>query len=226
MNKPLRLFQKGFAGVDGVKVNNRRNAMPTKIAMRETLFAAMAERGPVHVFDAYAGTGELYKEVWHKADSYTGCDIAYEPLPKRDDRLMFAADNVRVLRAIDLSPFNVFDLDSYGSPWEPALIIAMRRKLEAGEHIGIVATDGSGRTLKANQTPKGIRTLAGLAASFSGLGRWHEEVITRCLNGMATRMGGRLIRRWEAKGRTGIAVRYVSVVFQQEGPLPGVKENQ
>jgi hypothetical protein len=29
---------------------------------------------------------------------------------------MFCANNRRVIRAIDLAPFSIFDLDSYGSP--------------------------------------------------------------------------------------------------------------
>lgn len=215
---PLRLFEKGFAGVDGVKLENRRDALPTKIRLREGLWNAMVEgadpaRHPIRVFDAYAGKGELHNAVWSKADLYVGCDTAFEPL-RGDTRKIFCADNRRVLRVIDLSPFNIFDLDAFGSPWEPALIISARRTLEEGELIGFAMTDGSGRTLKANQVPKGIRMLAGLGRSFAGIGRWHEQVITRCLHGMGLRMNGKVVRRWGAKGRTGLGVRYIAVVFQ------------
>jgi len=66
---------------------------------------------PAKVFDAFAGEGQMYSSVWNGADRYVGCDLKYRP----DGRLMFAADNRRVLRAIDLAEFNIFDLDAYGS---------------------------------------------------------------------------------------------------------------
>jgi len=209
---PLRLFEKGFAGVDGVQLENRRDALPTKIKMREMLIQAMRPN-EIRVFDCFAGGGHLYREVWKDASTlYVGCDLKFEPL-RGDERKMFAADNRRVLRAVELGPFNVFDLDSFGSPWDAALIIAARRPLEEGEVVGLSLTDGSGRTLKANQVPKGIRALAGLGRSFAGISRWHDDVITRCLNGMAQRMNGVVTRRWDAKGRTGVGVFYLAATI-------------
>jgi hypothetical protein len=45
---------------------------------------------------------------------------------------MFCADNTRVLRAIDLSRFSIFDFDAYGSPWVQAVILADRRRVARG----------------------------------------------------------------------------------------------
>ena len=88
------------------------------------------------MFDAFAGEGVLFRQVWHRAVSYVGCDLKWY----RDERLMFVADNHRVMRAIDLSAFNVFDIDSWGSPWDQVLILAARRPLAAGERLGLVLT--------------------------------------------------------------------------------------
>jgi hypothetical protein len=50
--------------------------------------------------------------VWRHTGGYVGCDLK----PQSDARLMFCADNTRVLRAVDVAKFAIFDFDSYGSP--------------------------------------------------------------------------------------------------------------
>ena len=67
----------------------------------------------------------MWREVWHEAAAYVGCDLKWY----RDERLAYVADNRRVLRAIDLKPFNVFDFDAWGAPWEQVLILIARRPL-------------------------------------------------------------------------------------------------
>ncbi|HVH77139.1 MAG TPA: hypothetical protein VM755_19655 [Stellaceae bacterium] len=47
------------------------------------------------------------------------------------------------MRAIDLAPFNLFDFDAWGSPWEHVAILCARRPVQPGERIGLVLTDGS-----------------------------------------------------------------------------------
>lgn len=90
-------------------VDNNDQAHAAKVKLRELVIEHIADP---HVFDAFGGSGAMYSAVWHKAKHYTGCDQK----PQGDDRLMFCCDNRRVLRAIDLKPFNIFDLDAYGFP--------------------------------------------------------------------------------------------------------------
>src|SRR5262252_2796473 len=97
------------------KTNTAPIARAAKIEIRRNLLAAIK---PARVFDAFAGAGELHDAVWCEAAEYVGCDEKWF----RDHRLMYVADNRRVLRAVDLTAFNIFDLDAYGSPWEQALI--------------------------------------------------------------------------------------------------------
>ena len=101
------------------KSDNTAEAEWAKITIRRNV---LAEVGAEHasVFDAFAGEGRMHAAVWCEAARYVGCDTRFFT----DDRPAFVADNRRVLRAIDLAAFNVFDLDSYGSPWEQAYIIA------------------------------------------------------------------------------------------------------
>lgn len=129
-----------FKGL-GKKTDNNPQAFRAKVAIRRNVLAAIG--ADAAVFDAFAGGGEMYSAVWKDAKFYTGCDQK----PQRDGRLMFCADNRRVMRAIDLAPFNCFDFDSYGSPWVQAIILADRRRVTAGELVGLVLTEGAGFVL-------------------------------------------------------------------------------
>ena len=76
------------------KVDNNPAAEAAKVAIREHVLSVVQ---PAGVFDAFAGSGVMHRNVWHKASHYCGCDQRHF----RDGRLAFVADNRRVLRAID-----------------------------------------------------------------------------------------------------------------------------
>lgn len=99
---------------------------------------------PASVFDVFAGIdGEMCRRVWHAADRYMGCDERWS----RDDRRpRYIGDSAKVLRSIDLAPFNVFDVDCYGQPWPVMLILAARRQWAPGERGAVVCTDSALRT--------------------------------------------------------------------------------
>jgi hypothetical protein len=183
------------------------NARPAKIEIRRNVLDAVGR--PARVFDAYAGAGELHAAVWHQADSYTGCDEKWF----NDARRMFVADNRRVLRAIDLAAFNIFDLDAYGSPWEQAIIIAARRKIAPGERLGLVITEGLGLSYKLNAPPAAVRLLTGLNAHQVGLNHRLDTVTARCIAGLAQRFGARVIKQWRAAGTTTTDMRYIGLIL-------------
>jgi hypothetical protein len=147
----------------GIKTDNNPQAFKAKVAIRRNVLAAVGHDKPV--FDAFAGTGKMYSEVWKDAGPYTGCDMK----PQQDSRLMFCADNRRVMRAIDLTKFGIIDLDSYGSPWEQAIIIADRRRVASGELFGLILTEGAGFAYKSNIVPTAIAILTGLRSGVVGL---------------------------------------------------------
>lgn len=121
------------------KQDSSPSAVRAKATIRHNVLTAIgAERA--HVFDGFAGSGHMFGLVWRHAASCTGCDKRFF----RDGRVAFVADNVRVLRAIDLGRFNVFDFDAYGSPWEQITIVLARRRLQTGESIGLVLNGRAG----------------------------------------------------------------------------------
>lgn len=190
------------------KTDNNPRAHKAKIAIRQSVLTAIAK--PI-VFDAFAGSGEMYSAVWKDAAAYTGCDQK----PQKDSRLMFCADNRRVMRAIDLAAFNVFDFDSYGSPWEQAIILAARRPVKAGEAIGLVLTEGVGLFYRNNGIPIAVSILTGLPTrGMAGVGRNQDMIINKAIAGLARRMSCEVIKRWQAEGKTGAVMRYIGLVLR------------
>ena len=191
------------------KNDNTAEAERAKIAIRRNVLVEVGAEHP-SVFDAFAGEGRMHAAVWCDAAHYVGCDTRFFT----DNRPAFVADNRRVLRALDLAAFNLFDLDSYGSPWEQAYIIARRRKLRAGERLGLVITEGTGLASKLNTMSAAMALLAGTRTHVVGLPRMLDNIIDRALRRVAAMMGGTIKRRWQAKGYYGSRMTYIGLVIE------------
>lgn len=192
----------------GKKTNNHPQSMAHKAALRRHLLDAISDAA---VFDAFAGSGKMYREVWKDARKYVGCDLKWF----RDERSAFVAKNQRVMRAIDLHEFNIFDLDAYGSPWEQVAILVARRRLAKGERIGLALTDGSGLKLKLGQCPKALAALCGMENDrVPGVNRVHGILIDQALDEACRRMGGRVIARWDHHRPGKSEMRYLAVVIE------------
>jgi len=196
---------------NALKTDNNPQAFKAKVAIRRNVLDVI---GPgASVFDAFAGSGQMYSAIWKDAAGYTGCDMKRQS----DGRLMFCADNRRVLRAIELSQFGIFDLDSYGSPWVQAIIIADRRRVAPGERLGLILTEGAGFAYKSNIVPEAIAILTGLRTGIVGLSKKQDAVIDKAIAGLARRMSCTVEKRWQAEGRTGAAMRYIGLVLKGKG---------
>lgn len=191
------------------KIDNHPKSRAAKIELRYAVIAAIGRHNAA-VFDAFAGAGGMYRAVWRKAKSYVGCDTRWF----QDERLAYVADNRRVLRAIDLAPFNIFDLDAYGSPWDAAAIIAHRRTLAPGERLGLMLTEGSGLNLKLSGMPGALAMMAGIDGPVAGAFRNQGELIDMAINGFCRRIKARVAKRWQAEGHTGASVRYIGLLLE------------
>lgn len=194
----------------GRKTHNKPQAARAKTEVRRRVLEAIGA-DQARVFDAFAGSGTMHRQVWHQAAEYVGCDLDWY----RDERLAYVADNRRVLRAIDLWPFNVFDFDAFGSPWEQCLILADRRSpLQPGERLGLALTEGSGLKLKMGSFPTALRILAGIRREAAGGSRSTDELLDRCLAGLCDRMRATVAQRWQAGQSQGAsAMRYVGLIL-------------
>lgn len=178
------------------KVNNHKKGQPRKIALRRKLIEQLGDPAKISVLDCYAGAGVMWRNVWREVGNYYGCDLEWKPwYPHRS----FCTDNRRVLRCIDLAPFNLFDLDAYGSPWEQAAIIADRRKLAPGELIGLALTDGSAMRARMGSVDWKLADMAGIDVNMSGAQREWTGITAKALEQMAKRMRGEVVDVWEAE---------------------------
>jgi hypothetical protein len=96
--------------------------------------------------------------VWCSADDYLGIDKAWRP---SDERHRLVGNNQRILRTIDLSSWNVFDLDAWGSPWEAAAIIAKGRTWAGAELGALILTDGGYQNSMFGRRSAGILEMTG-----------------------------------------------------------------
>jgi hypothetical protein len=186
-------------------------ATAAKLRIRRNVLDVIGAKA-AHVFDAFAGTGHMHDMVWRDAVSYVGCDNRFF----RDDRVCFCADNVRVLRAIDIAPFNLFDLDAYGSPWEAVIVIAARRKLAPGERVGFVLTDGQGMNMRLGSLSIALSQLAGVRPDMVGIIHERDAILDRGIARLALRMGAVVERRWQAHGTRGSSMRYIGLVLRAD----------
>lgn len=203
------------------KRHNHPAARDAKVTIRRSVLVEIGAEA-ARVFDAYAGAGEMFHAVWRAAADYVGCDKTWF----QDERRLYVADNLRVLRAVDLGRFTIFDLDAFGSPWEAAIIIAARRRVEPGERVGIVLTDGSGLKIRQGGIPKGLAELSGLRGKPAGLTRWQDDVTDMAIASLCRRMQAQVIRRSDAVGTTGARVRYIGLVIEGVVKADAVKRDE
>lgn len=197
------------------KTDTGLRAGKAKLEIRQHVLDVITPARAV-VFDAFAGTGQMWAEVWQRAAGYVGCDARWHA----DARCCFVADNRRVMRCLDLQRFTVFDFDAYGSPWEQALILAARRRLKPRERLGLVITEGTWtKTRMGNGWPGSLRQAVGIhphvAAVQHGLTEsMHDDLINRAVRTIARQMRGQLVQQWRAIGMTGMRMRYLGLVIE------------
>jgi hypothetical protein len=190
------------------QTHNGALALPAKVIIRDNVLAAVPT---VRVFDAYCGpVGEMHARVWRKAADYVGVDTAWR---REDVRRRYVADAALVMRAVDLSHWNVFDIDAFGSPWDLAIILAARRRWAPGELGALVLTDGSDGKMRFGGF-NAMAELVGPAYSKHVRGDLQKSALRAWLE----RAGVVPEHMWNAQGYSGqvgsILMNYTAVVFR------------
>lgn len=199
-----------------VRVDNDPIGLAAKVDLRRRVLEAMPG---ARVLDLFCGRGEMHRAVWRNAASYVGCDcrpwIATDP-PR------FVADNRRLLRSLDLQQFDVFDVDSWGSPWEQLEIIMHRRDWAVGEKGAVILTDGASASAKfrSGRLPNDMARIAGVQMAprtSTGAGSMIELALRRWME----RSRVKAVQAWKARRPTnhggksgGVDVHYVAVLFE------------
>ena len=102
----------------------------------------------------------------------------------------------------------------YRNPWEQCLILAARRKVAPGEKIGIVLTDGSALKNETWQHANRAQKIAGLRDNVASAARLQDSLIDRAIVNLAKSLNCKILKRWQATGKTGAAVVYTGLVLQ------------
>lgn len=123
-----------------------------KIAVRDRMLEWVAEDR--RVLDLYCGTGRMYEEVWHQADSYFGVD-AHKPHHLAATSKLSADAAVQMF---ELDEWNIYDIDCHGSPWKVARRICRKR---GSGVFGLVMTSGEYRGFAGFGTNEMIRRSIG-----------------------------------------------------------------
>lgn len=91
-----------------------------KVALRA---GHLPRKRNLYILDCYAGKGVIWKAV----QELTGRHITTVPIDiKEDTGFRLPGDNRAYLDTIDLTPFDVVDLDAYGVPYEQLKILFAR----------------------------------------------------------------------------------------------------
>lgn len=199
------------------RVDNAKAAHAKKVELRRKVLELVT---PANVFDAFCGTGSMWRGTWNDAATYLGCDhISWTPKESVGFRRL-VCDNVLAFRTLALSQFNVFDLDAYGDPWEQALIIARRRTWKRGERGALVVTDGSGMKTRWGSMSAAMAELCGLRR-LDGLprtGAIGERLHDRALKAWLAASKAKPLKRWSfsgnGSGRGSQLMLYSAVVFE------------
>ena len=154
-----------------------------KVTIRHRLLSMIENPS---VLECYAGEGKIYQACYHGLP-YLGIDSK----PIRDGRPLITIDNRKYLRSADLTPFNVFDLDAYGSPWHQFLIILRRRCLSPRERIAVALTDGLDFKMRMSGLPDGMRPLLNIPPRMNiPCLNAHHEFIAKLIVKKATAQAG------------------------------------
>ena len=103
------------------KVQTDNSYLETKVKLRLENLPA----GTCNVLDCYAGTGHIWKIIKQRARKKKFNVIGIELKEKQGVYLQ--GDNRKFLSSMDLTRFNVIDLDAYGVPYHQLKILFTKR---------------------------------------------------------------------------------------------------
>lgn len=190
---------------NGVKTDNAKITAKKKI--REFILSKVEKTSVLEVF---CGAGDMYRDVWHQADSYTGID-------KRkffDKRNTLCGDAEKVLSVIDIDCFNVFDIDAYGSPYD-CLDLILKRYAGNHKEVAFIITDGVAMDLRMGRICKGIRNIIGIDSHILKKANLiQEELIIKIIENIELKLNGRVFFKKFAKGKTGAAMKYYAIIVK------------
>ena len=155
------------------QVFTENSHLRTKVRLRLELIDQL-KRKNLYVLDAYAGQGIVWKEIQKQRPDLKITTVGIEKRKYVNPNVIMG-DNRKVMKGLDLSAFDLIDLDAFGCPWEQLAICA-----ESAGQVPVVLTHIS---VTLGPVPKGLLKAAGLPSEWFeamavpqalfGRMRWH-----------------------------------------------------
>lgn len=194
-----------FHGVESVKTDNAK--VSAKHLLRNSVLAQFDETS---CLDVFCGAGKMWKSVWHKCDNYTGIDIR----AFFDSRHTICGDALAVINNIDISGYNIFDIDAYGSPYD-VLDLILSKTIDS-QKIAFCITDGSAMDMRMGRVSKGMRLVSGISRhKIKKIHLIQDEVIEKIIKTTAAKLCGKVVDFHIATGVTGSAMRYYTFIVER-----------
>jgi hypothetical protein len=120
-----------------IKTNNDPAMIDVKVMLR---LKSLPNKQNIYVLDAYGGEGTL----WQKVKKQTDKNINILGIDKNSyNKIQLQGDNLKFLKSLDLSKFDIIDLDAWGSPCNQLEMLS-KRKYKGIVHVTFIQS-GMGR---------------------------------------------------------------------------------
>ena len=110
--------------------------LDVKVRMRVEMAGNLGE--PLCVMDLYHGAGHIWEAAREVVDVQEV--LATDVSPRKSGTMKMPA--LRAIRHFDLTRYNVFDIDSYGSAWPEYWLLCRRLAEGAGRRVAVAVTWG------------------------------------------------------------------------------------
>lgn len=116
------------------QVQTDNSELEKKVELR---LKALPDKNQVLVLECYAGDGV----IWEKVKQQTEKEIKILRIDQKPDKkgVYLKGDNLKFIKSIDLSVFDIIDLDAYGSPFN-LLEVVFQQNYKGIVHVTFIQT--------------------------------------------------------------------------------------
>ena len=133
-------------------IYNENSHLPTKVRLRVEALQRIG-KDKVHILDAFAGSGTVWRTVQEKLPDVEVIVLGIDK-KKYISANVIMGDNRKVMKGLDLSAFDLIDLDAFGCPWEQLAICA-----ESAGQVPVAITHIS---ITLGPVPQGVLKACGI----------------------------------------------------------------
>lgn len=155
------------------QVYTENSHLRTKVRLRLELIDQLGKT-QLHVLDAFAGQGLVWKEIQRQRADLEITTVGVEKRKYVNPNVIMG-DNRKAMKGMDLTAFDIIDLDAFGCPWEQLAIAAERAPMVPVvlTHISVTLGPVPKGLLKAAGLPSAWYESMGIPQALFGRMRWH-----------------------------------------------------